>query len=106
MSLHPEERSELMRRVSPNYVNYYGSTDGGGATALMPDAPEEEASSVGRPVFGARVEIVDEAALIAWCRERLAPYKTPRAVFIVDDLPKSGVGKVLKTELAARLEPL
>lgn len=222
--LHVEERDDLMRRVCPRYLNFYGSTDGGGATALMPDDPPEVAESVGRPVFGAFVETVDEddkplppgevgriryrhpgtatgyynnpeasteafrggwyypgdlgwrdadgylylagrakdmiirggvniypaeiehvltthpgvreaavvgwpshefgeevaafvvpggtgdgadeAALIAYCREKLARYKAPRAVFVVDDLPKSGVGKVLKAELTERLEPL
>ncbi|MBL8361982.1 MAG: AMP-binding protein [Rubrivivax sp.] len=42
---------------------------------------------------------VDEAALIAWCRERMAVYKAPRAVAFVDALPKSGTGKIQWREL-------
>ena len=38
-----------------------------------------------------------------WCSTNLARYKLPREIFLIDDLPKSGVGKVLKNELAARL---
>jgi long-chain acyl-CoA synthetase len=37
--------------------------------------------------------------LIAWCRDRLAPYKYPRQVRFVDALPRSATGKVLKTRL-------
>ena len=36
-------------------------------------------------------------------RRSLAPYKVPREIHIVDELPKSGVGKVLKTALRERL---
>ena len=37
--------------------------------------------------------------IIAFCRERLAAYKTPRQVVFRDSLPKSGVGKYLRREL-------
>lgn len=40
--------------------------------------------------------------IIAWCRERLAAYKVPRAVEFVPELPKSAVGKVLRRVLAER----
>ena len=49
---------------------------------------------------------VDPDELVAFCRERLARYKCPRAVFPVDDLPRNSAGKVLKAELASRLAPL
>ncbi|MCP5366554.1 MAG: AMP-binding protein [Hyphomicrobiales bacterium] len=35
----------------------------------------------------------------AWCRERLTPYKTPKQVVFLDELPKSTVGKILRREL-------
>lgn len=37
--------------------------------------------------------------LIAWCRERLAAFKYPRRVTILDTLPRSATGKVLKGRL-------
>ncbi len=37
--------------------------------------------------------------LIKTCRERIATYKQPRSVELVDALPKSGAGKILKREL-------
>ena len=40
--------------------------------------------------------------LIAWCRERLAGFKYPRRVTIVDALPRSATGKVLKARLMDR----
>ena len=222
--LHAEERDELMRRFCPRYLNFYGSTDGGGCSALMWDDPTTVAGSVGRPVFGAALDVVgrDGAALpagdigriryrhpgtasgyyndaaasreafrdgwyypgdIGWidgdgylflagretdmiirgganvypaeiehilmlhpwvheaavvgrpsrefgeeiaafvvlgatappvtiedltahCRGQLAPYKIPRDFFFVDALPRSGVGKILKTDLATRLDPV
>jgi acyl-CoA synthetase (AMP-forming)/AMP-acid ligase II len=47
-----------------------------------------------------------EADLIAACAARLAPYKVPRGVFMVEDLPKNSSGKVVKATLAARLPAL
>jgi len=39
--------------------------------------------------------------LIEWVRDRLAHFKAPRRVDILDELPKSGTGKILKTKLRA-----
>ncbi|MGM7698957.1 AMP-binding protein [Microbacterium sp. A84] len=43
----------------------------------------------------------DEAEIIAWCRERLANFKVPRMVVLVEQLPRNTQGKVMKTELRA-----
>jgi long-chain acyl-CoA synthetase len=42
---------------------------------------------------------VDEAALIAFCKERLARYKAPKSIRFVTDLPKTPQGKILRREL-------
>jgi fatty-acyl-CoA synthase len=34
-----------------------------------------------------------------FCRQRLAGYKTPKYVVLVDQLPKNASGKILKREL-------
>jgi acyl-CoA synthetase (AMP-forming)/AMP-acid ligase II len=39
---------------------------------------------------------VDVDALSSWCSERLADYKRPRQVRVVDALPRNATGKVLK----------
>jgi long-chain acyl-CoA synthetase len=41
--------------------------------------------------------------VIAWCREKLAAYKTPERVDIVKELPKSATGKILKRVLRAQV---
>jgi len=49
---------------------------------------------------GAEVTIEE---IIAFCKERLAAYKCPRIVEVIDDLPKTVTGKILRREL--RKEP-
>src|SRR5690606_17960864 len=38
---------------------------------------------------------VTEEDIVAWCKEHMAAYKTPKIVEFVDALPKSGSGKVM-----------
>ncbi len=48
---------------------------------------------------------VEEAGIIAHCRERLAGYKTPKSVTVLDDgLPRNSTGKVLKNKLSATMK--
>lgn len=51
------------------------------AVVLMPDA------------------VLDEKAIVAFCRERLAKFESPKRVVAVDDLPVTVGGKVLKYKL-------
>ena len=67
------------------------------AVVGVPDSTlgEEVAAFVAlRPGVGAGAD-----ELIAWCRERLAAFKYPRRVTIVEALPRSSTGKVLKRRL-------
>ncbi|PYP19945.1 MAG: hypothetical protein DMD53_12855, partial [Gemmatimonadetes bacterium] len=41
------------------------------------------------------------AALQAWAKQRLAPYKVPRALRCVHALPRNAMGKVMKPDVAA-----
>jgi long-chain acyl-CoA synthetase len=47
-------------------------------------------------VNGAKIEPND---ILRFCRDRLADYKVPREVRIVDDLPRTATGKIAKLEL-------
>jgi acyl-CoA synthetase (AMP-forming)/AMP-acid ligase II len=220
-SLYPDERRALMDTLSPNFFNFYSSTEGGGISLLRPEYPDAVSMSVGRVVFGAEVQVVDEhhqsvaagvvgavryrggsvadsfhrnpedsaasfrdgwfypgdlgrfdeqgflylvgrskdmlirgginiypaevenalaahpcvqeAAVVGWpsrsrgedvaafvvlrapvdaaellaaCRTVLAPYKVPRSIFIVDELPRNSLGKVTKPRLVERLPAL
>jgi long-chain acyl-CoA synthetase len=69
-----------------------------------------EAAVIGKPDDKLGEEVVAIVALkpgadvtpedvIAYCKERLAAYKYPREVRIVDELPKGPTGKILKKEL-------
>jgi long-chain acyl-CoA synthetase len=40
-----------------------------------------------------------EEELIAFCKERMAAYKYPRQVEIIDEVPKTATGKILRREL-------
>lgn len=50
-------------------------------------------------IVTARGATVDTDALVARCRERLAPYAVPARFVMVDSLPRNDVGKVLRKEL-------
>ena len=41
----------------------------------------------------------EEEDIVAWCKDRLAAYKYPRVVEVLDELPKGPTGKILKREL-------
>ena len=57
----------------------------------------EEVKALVVPVDPADPPAGDE--LIAWCRERLAGYKCPRSVDIVETVGRTAMGKVNKREL-------
>lgn len=46
-------------------------------------------------------QVVEFGEVIAFCRERLAGFETPKAVLVVDALPETVGGKVLKYRLRA-----
>jgi len=48
---------------------------------------------------------LDPASVEAHCRERLAAYKVPRNFLVLDDLPRSSVGKILRRELRRTYAP-
>jgi fatty-acyl-CoA synthase len=51
-------------------------------------------------------EALTEADVIAFCRGRLAGFKTPKHVVIVDELPKNASGKIVKRDLRERFADL
>lgn len=218
-TLHPEERRAIRERVCAGFIEYYASTEGGGITMLKPADQDRRPDSVGRPIVGVEIEIVDEthaklppgaigrvryrgpgvatgfhaadsseqfrdgwfypgdlaamdgegfvtlkgrakdmiirggvniypaeieaillahpqvaeAAVVGWparefgeevaafvvakgavtaaalaqhCAAGLASYKRPRDIFIVADMPKNAMGKIVKTKLAETLKPI
>jgi len=47
---------------------------------------------------------VDAEVVRSHVRERLAAYKVPRRVVVLDELPRSQVGKVLRRSVRERIE--
>ena len=48
---------------------------------------------------------VSDADLIAHAREHLAPYKLPKQIIFIDNLPRNTAGKLLKRELRREWSP-
>ena len=46
-----------------------------------------------------------EADLRRFLKDKISPYETPKSVELLDELPKSMIGKVLKAELRRRYTP-
>ena len=44
---------------------------------------------------------VDEGDIIAWARERIAAFKAPRSVDVIEALPRNASGKILRKDLRA-----
>ena len=42
---------------------------------------------------------LDDGAILEHCRDRIARYKVPKEVRLVDELPHNATGKILKHEL-------
>lgn len=65
--------------------------------------PDERLGEVGCAFVVPRAgAALDPEELIVWARERMANYKVPRRVVVVDALPVNASGKVLKFELRER----
>jgi len=61
--------------------------------------PDEACGEVVKAVIVKKDPALDEAAVIAHCREYLTGYKIPKIVEFRDELPKTNVGKILRREL-------
>ena len=214
--LHPGEREAIMENLNPNFINYYGSTEGGGTSVLLPH--HTETTSVGEPIYQTEIQVVDdrdrelkanqlghiryrspgvsdnfyndpkasekafrdgwffpgdigridengllylmgrtkdiiiksginiypaeieqvflshpdvdEAVAVPWphqeygediavftvinrnideqelllyCQKELAPYKVPKGIFVIEEIPKTALGKIIKTDLVRKL---
>jgi acyl-CoA synthetase (AMP-forming)/AMP-acid ligase II len=60
--------------------------------------PDEKWGEAVKAVVSLEGEVT-EKELISWAKERLAGYKCPRTVDIVDELPRNPTGKILKKDL-------
>jgi fatty-acyl-CoA synthase len=84
--------------VAPAEVERVLRTHPAVADATVVGVPDERWGAVG-VAFVVTRSTVDGEALRAWCRERLAGFKVPVRVTIVDSLPTTGLGKVRREVL-------
>jgi len=72
----------------------------GVAESAVIGVPDPRLGEVGRAYLVPRPgQALNEAEVLAFCRERLANYKVPRQVVVRDALPRNPSGKLLKRQL-------
>ena len=73
---------------------------------------EAAAFGVPHPAWGEEVaaavvlkagETAGEAAILAYCKERLAEFKRPKKLYIVAAIPRTSTGKIQRGEVAKAL---
>ncbi|MER0238856.1 AMP-binding protein [Fulvimarina sp. MAC8] len=85
--------------VYPNEIEDVVASMPGIVEAAAVAVPDESSGEAVKLVVVKDDPSIDEAAVKAYCREKLTGYKRPRVVEFRDELPKSNVGKVLRREL-------
>jgi malonyl-CoA/methylmalonyl-CoA synthetase len=70
-----------------------------GECAVVGIADEEWGERISVAAELRRGASLDLDALKGWAKERLAPYKVPRALTCVDALPRNAMGKVMKPDV-------
>ncbi|HCA22520.1 MAG TPA: long-chain fatty acid--CoA ligase [Pseudomonas sp.] len=85
--------------VYPNDVEDAVMRHAGIRECVAVGVPDERTGEAIKIFVSLNDAALDEAAIIAHCRENLTGYKVPKHVEIRDDLPKSTVGKLLRRVL-------
>jgi fatty-acyl-CoA synthase len=89
--------------VFPGEVEAALSECPGVGEAVVVGVPDEKWGEVGRAFVVCRSEApVTAEQIIADVRRRLASYKVPKSVVVVDELPRLGSGKADRAALKAR----
>lgn len=58
-ALFAEDRELALQKIAPNIINFYGSAEGGGISALTAEHPAEKSRTAGAIVWGTEVRVVD-----------------------------------------------
>ncbi|WP_197378910.1 3-((3aS,4S,7aS)-7a-methyl-1,5-dioxo-octahydro-1H-inden-4-yl)propanoate--CoA ligase FadD3 [Mycolicibacterium mengxianglii] len=90
-NVYPAEIEQVLARLA------------GVAEAAVIGVPDARLGEVGKAFVVAKPgAVLDEATVIAYTREHLANFKTPRSVEFLDVLPRNPGGKVVKPQLRER----
>jgi acyl-CoA synthetase (AMP-forming)/AMP-acid ligase II len=90
--------------VIPNEVEAALMTHPRVSDAAVVGVPDEQwGEAVHAFVILSSAAAVSEADLKVFCQENLAGYKRPKAIHIVSDLPRTGIGKIARRVVRERL---
>jgi len=81
-----EVEDALLKHSSVREVAVVGITQAGNEQVVAAVVPKDPGT-------------FDAEALRTWSREHLAAYKVPRRIVVVEDLPRSMIGKVLRRKV-------
>jgi hypothetical protein len=104
-------RQALSRRGSASLCVPPGCWDGLAALGLSLSKEQGEGVGVADEYWGEEVVAfvvldvggeLEAEALVATCRQRIASFKLPKRVFVVEDLPKNATGKIERGALRER----
>ena len=85
--------------VYPNEIEDVAMSHPGVLEAGAVGVPDARTGEAVKLVVVRKDPALTEADLIAYCRQHLTGYKTPRQVEFRDALPKTNIGKILRREL-------
>jgi long-chain acyl-CoA synthetase len=86
-------------KVFPNEVEDVIAQHPGVLEAAVIGVPDQHTGQAVKLFVVRRDPALDAAALVHYARERLAPYKVPKAIEFIESLPKSNIGKIIRKEL-------
>ena len=85
--------------VFPNEVEDWVNRHPGVLECAAIGVPNERTGESVKLFVVGKAGAVGDEDLLSHCREGLTPYKIPREIVFVSDLPKSNIGKILRREL-------
>jgi long-chain acyl-CoA synthetase len=92
--------------VYPNEIEDVAMSHPGVLEAGAVGVPDARTGEAVKLVVVRKDAALTEAALIAFCRQQLTGYKTPRQIEFRESLPKTNIGKILRRELRTPEEPV
>jgi len=108
--MHPDGLFEIVDRkkdmlivsgfnVYPNEIEAIVCELDAVAEAACVGAPDEKTGERVKLFVAGKGPDLDVDVIVKHCRDNLAAYKVPKEVVVLDELPKSSVGKILRKEL-------
>jgi malonyl-CoA/methylmalonyl-CoA synthetase len=96
---HPEERGYKLSALEIEEVLREHAAGAAVAVVGLPDETWGEVAVAAVIPRAGRAREVEGEALRDWAKARIASYKVPKRVVVLDDFPRNPVGKVVKPEL-------